>query len=79
MMFAGIFLLALSLYTLFNSADALDFSKALIRVLLSVLVIVFDRFEDQGVLETAVLFYSTLILVLLAFLRKEVQADHDPS
>jgi hypothetical protein len=79
MIYAGILLLGLSLYTLFSSSDALDFSKALIRVLLSVLLIVFERFTDQGVLETAVLFYSILILVLLAFSRKEVQADHDRS
>jgi hypothetical protein len=77
MIFAGIFLLMISLYTLFTSPDALDFAKALIRVILSVLLVVFDRFADQGVLETAVLFYSSLILVLLALLRKEVQADHD--
>ncbi|NDF14142.1 hypothetical protein EB061_02325 [bacterium] len=79
MILAGIFLLMVSLYTLFTSADALDLAKALIRVFLSVLLVVYDRFADQGVLETSVLFYSTLILVLLAFLRKEVQPDHDGS
>lgn len=79
MIYVGIFLLALALYTLFVSSDALDFSRALVRVLLAVLLVVFDRFGDQGVLETAVLFYGTLILILFAFTRKEVQADHDRS
>ncbi len=78
MMYAGLVLLALSLYTAFMSDDLIDFGLSVLRVTLSILLIMVIRFDDQGVLEAAVLFFSTLLLSFFALMRIEVQV-HDQS
>ena len=79
MIYAGLFLFAFSLYLAFTSEDAIDFGVSLLRVILTVLLLVFLTLSDQGLLEGSVLTYSILLLALLALIRNEVQVDHDQS
>jgi hypothetical protein len=79
MIYLGLVFLAFSLYTTFLSDDVIEFGSALIRVVLSVLFLVFARFEDQGVMEASVLFYAVLVLSFFALIRNEVQVHHDHS
>ena len=79
MIYLGMALLAVSLYTTFSSDDVIEFGSSLIRSVLSVLFLVFVRFEDQGVMEASVLFYAILVLSFFALIRNEVQVHHDHS
>jgi hypothetical protein len=79
MIILGLVLLSVSLFTVFQSEDGLDFSRALLRVLLSCLVLVYAKFEEQRFLETVVLFFGFFLLGLFAIMRKEVQVNHDES
>jgi hypothetical protein len=77
MIFLGLAVFAFSLYTALVSGDAIDFGTAVLRVILSILLLVFASLEDQGVLELSVLSYSILLLALFALIRNEVQVHHD--
>ncbi|NDG86292.1 MAG: hypothetical protein EBX52_14785 [Proteobacteria bacterium] len=79
MIYAGWVLLAVCLYSAFMSDDLIDFGLSALRVTVSILLILVVRFEDQGVLEAAVLFFSILVLSLFALIRNEVQVHHDQS
>jgi hypothetical protein len=79
MIYVGLVMLAFSLFTAFSSDDAIEFGAALIRTVLSGLFLFFVRFEDQGVMEAAVLFYAVLVLAFFALIRNEVQVHHDHS
>jgi hypothetical protein len=76
--YAGLVLLAVSFYTAFMSDDLIDFGCSVLRIVLSALLILVIRFDDQGVLEASVLFFSVLVLSFFALIRNEVQV-HDQS
>lgn len=78
MIYAGLVLLAVSFYTAFMSDDLIDFGCSVLRIVLSALLILVIRFDDQGVLEASVLFFSVLVLSFFALIRNEVQV-HDQS
>ncbi len=48
MIILGLVLLSVSLFTVFQSEDGLDFSRALLRVLLSCLILFFAKFYFSG-------------------------------
>ena len=79
MIILGLALLGFGLFTTFLSVDPLDFALSLMRVVLSCLVIFYAKFQEQGLLETAVLIFGTLLLTLFGMMRKEVQSRHDES
>ena len=77
MIFVGLLLLIFGVYTLFLSSDTLDMAISCLRVVTAFFVIVCDRFVDPMVYECAVLIFAVFHLVLLGFMRMEVQVDHD--
>lgn len=79
MIYPGLALLAVSLYSVFISDDLIEFSRALLRCALSILFLLAVSFEDPGVLESSVLFFCILILSFFALIRNEVQVHHDQS
>jgi hypothetical protein len=79
MIHAGLVLFAISLYFALTSEDVIEFGVALLRVVLTVLLLVFMTLDDPGILEGAVLTAAVLLLAFLALIRNEVQVDHDQS
>lgn len=72
-------LLAFSLYALFTSPDAVEFSRAMLRVSLSLLALVAARESFTPLIPGAVLLFAVIAVVLLVVSRGEVQLDHDES
>ncbi len=72
-------LLFYSVFTLLLSGDPLDFARACMRTLVVVILISCARFTEQAVLEGVVSLLIVLQLSLFAFVRMEVQVDHDRS
>jgi hypothetical protein len=77
MTFLSMGLLFFGVYTLFISADLLDFARACLRVFLVMVMLVCAKFSDQSSLEGVVLMFVVLQLALFAFVRLEVQVEHD--
>ncbi len=70
-------LLFFGVYTLFSSSDVLDLARALFRIAIVLVLIVCNRFSDASAYEGFFLGFVIFVLALLAFVRMEVQVNHD--
>ena len=73
----GFVVLVFSLYKLFLSNDAMELGVTLLRVVISILGITAILFSESIVLNSAVLLFALLAILILAITRNEVQIKND--
>jgi|GEM_PF-5469557 len=77
MSFLILLFLFFGVYSLFQSSDLIEMGEAGVRTLISILLLVCERFSEPVILQIVVLGLIVCQLAFLGLIRIEVQVKHD--